>query len=289
MTKLVNRMITEREPGDIVAEVLMTLSVDPETVFWLLEGITDIKFFRPRLKPGLCLIDATGKYKLIRAMSVFNSDPRFSDLNLLGIVDNDYDWLTNYQPPDNVISTEPRDLEGLMLRANSIACVLAEYARPALVESFEANGISVIDAVVQRALFFGKIRAVNNIHNRVCLKRFKPISFFRDDWSYDQESALIRAVQLGVGESVAFLRNEMQKLPIVDDWYYVRGHDAIDILCGGLKSIFGDGRSVGAITIEPVLRQSLSDADFAKSKVYTEVNSWHVSRGMDSPYTYQAS
>ncbi|WP_256262845.1 DUF4435 domain-containing protein [Pseudomonas gingeri] len=282
-------MITDREPGDIVAEVLMTISVDPEAVFWLLEGVTDLKFFRPRVKPGLCLIDSTGKYKLIRAMDVFNSDPRFSDLNMLGIVDNDYDWLTKYQLPKNVISTEPRDLEGLMLRANSIACVLAEYAQPALVERFEANGTSIVDAVVQRALFFGKIRAVNNIHKRVCLKKFKPISFFGADWSYDQESALARAVQLGVGESVDFLRSEMQRLPDVNDWYYVRGHDAIDILCGGLKSIFGDGRSVGANAIEPLLRQSLSDAEFARSKIYTEVNSWHVSRGIETPYTYQVS
>lgn len=281
-------MIIEREPGDIVAEVLMTISADPETVFWLLEGVTDVKFFRPRLKAGLCLIDTTGKYKLIRAMDVFNADPRFSALNAIGIVDNDYDWLTNYELPNNVISTEPRDLEGLMLRANSIACVLAEYGRPTSVESFEANGTSIIDAIVERALFFGKIRAVNNINRRICLKKFKPLIFFREDWSYDQEAALSRAVQLGVCDSVELLLAEMQKLPIVNDWYYVRGHDAIDILCGGLKSVLGDGRTIGANTIEPVLRQSLSDAEFSRSKIYTEVNSWHVARGIPTPYTYEA-
>jgi hypothetical protein len=281
-------MITEREPGDIVAEVLMTISADPETVFWLLEGVTDVKFFKPRLKGGLCLIDTTGKYKLIRAMDVFNTDLRFSALNVIGIVDNDYDWLTNYELPNNVISTEPRDLEGLMLRANSIACVLAEYGRPASVESFEANGTSIIDAIVERALFFGKIRAVNNINRRVCLKKFKPLIFFREDWSYDRDSALSRAVQLGVCDSVELLLAEMQKLPIVNDWYYVRGHDAIDILCGGLKSVLGDGRPIGANAIEPVLRQSLSDAEFARSKIYTEVNSWHVARGIPTPYTYEA-
>lgn len=281
-------MITERESGDIAAEVLMTISAEPETVFWLLEGVTDIKFFRPRLKPGFCLIDTTGKYKLVRAMNIFNSDPQFSGVNVLGVVDNDYDWLTDYQLPANVISTEPRDLEGLMLRANSISCVLAEYAKPSLVESFEANGISVTDAVVERALFFGKIRAVNNINKRVCLKSFKPLTFFRSDWSYDHDWALARAVELGVCESIDLLLNEMRNLPAVDNWYYVRGHDAIDILCGGLKSIFGDGRSIGANTIEPVLRQSLSDAEFARSKLYTEVSAWHISRGIDTPYTYQA-
>lgn len=282
-------MITEREPGDIVAEVLMTISANPETVFWLLEGITDIKFFKPRLKPGLCMIDATGKYKLIRAMNAFNRDSRFANIKLLGIIDNDYDWLTGYTPPENVISTEPRDLEGLMLRANSVACILAEYGRPTSVKQFEEGGTTVIEAVLQRALFFGKIRAVNNLHDKVCLKKFKPISFFRDDWSYDQESALRRAVQLGVCESVETLINEMAKLPSVSDWHYVRGHDAIDILCGGLKSIFGDGRTIGANLIEPVLRQSLSDSEFAKSKIYSEVNTWHKSQGLETPYIYEAS
>ncbi|UVL48690.1 DUF4435 domain-containing protein [Pseudomonas moraviensis] len=280
-------MITEREPGDIVAEVLMTISADPETVFWLLEGVTDVKFFRPRLKPGLCLIDTTGKYKLIRAMKLFNEDLRFSAINVIGIVDNDYDWLTNFELPENVVSTEPRDLEGLMLRANSISCVLAEYGRPASIQSFEERGTSIIDAIVERALFFGKIRAVNNVNRRVCLKKFKPLMFFREDWSYDENSALLRAVQLGVSDSVEILMAEMQKLPVVNDWYYVRGHDAIDILCGGLKSVFGDGRLTGVNAIEPVLRQSLSDAEFARSKIYTEVNSWHVSRGIPSPYIYQ--
>lgn len=281
-------MITEREPGDIVAEVLMTLSTDPETVFWMLEGVTDIKFFKSRLKPGLCLIDSTGKYKLIRAMKVFNSDARFAGLKMLGIVDNDYDWLIDYELPENVVSTEPRDLEGLMLRANSISCVLAEYAKPSLVEAFEAKGVTVIDAVIQRALFFGKIRAVNNINARVCLKKFKPLIFFRDDWTYDESAALRKAVQLGVGASVEFILSEMQKLPVVDDWYYVRGHDAIDILCGGLLSVFGDGRSVSVSMIEPVLRQSLSDAEFSRSKIYTEVNAWHEARGLDIPYSYRA-
>ncbi|WP_225650575.1 DUF4435 domain-containing protein [Pseudomonas sp. P129] len=280
-------MITEREPGDIAAEVLMTVSTDPETVFWLLEGITDIKFFRPRVKPGLCLIDTTGKYKLLRAMDLLNSDDKFSGINILGVVDNDYDWLTNYQLPDNVVSTEPRDLEGLMLRANSISCVLAEFANPALVDAFEAKGLSVSEAIVERAIFFGKIRAVNNITKKVCLKKFKPLTFFRDDWSYDQDWALRRAVELGVCDSVEFLLEQMSQLPPVDDWYYVRGHDAIDILCGGLKSVLGRGASVGANIIEPVLRQALRDSDFAKSKIYTEVNSWHESRGMGNPYVYE--
>ncbi|NNA54812.1 DUF4435 domain-containing protein [Pseudomonas koreensis] len=280
-------MITEREPGDVIAEVLMTISGEPETMFWLLEGITDVKFFRSRLKPGLCLIDTTGKYKLIKAMKLFNEDSRFSQLKIIGIVDNDYDWLTNFELPDNVISTEPRDLEGVMLRANSIACVLAEYGVPELIKVFEEKGVSIVDAIVERALFFGKIRAVNNINKRVCLKKFKPLIFFRDDWSYDKESALLRAVQLGVSDSVEELTAKIQALPEVCDWHYVRGHDAIDILCGGLKSVFGDGRVTGVNIVEPVLRQSLSDVEFARSKIYTEVNSWYFSRGIPSPYIYQ--
>lgn len=287
--KLVNKMITERQPGDIVAEVLMTIAKKPETVFWLLEGVTDIKFFKSRVKSGLCLIDTTGKYKLIPAMKVFNSDSRFSSINIVGVVDNDYDWLTDYELPQNVISTEPRDLEGLMLRANSITCVLAEFANLSKVASFESKGVSVTDAVVEKSIFFGKIRAVNNIRNRVCLKKFKPITFFRNDWSYDHDWALQRAVELGVCDSTEILFDEMQSLPVVDDWYYVRGHDAIDILCGGLKSVFGNGGSVGANTIEPVLRQSLSDADFSKSKIYTEVSLWHKSRGIANPYLYESA
>lgn len=279
-------MITEREPGDIISEILMTLAADPETVFWLLEGVSDVKFFRSRLKSGICLVDSTGKYKVISAMQRINSDRKLAEIKLLGIVDNDYDWLTDYRLPENIISTEPRDLEGVMLRANSVACVLAEYGSAEAVMRFELQGVSIVDAVIQRSLIFGKVRAVNNLNDKVCLKKFKPLQFFNDDWSYDEEAALERAVRLGVATDVETLREKIQALPVVNDWHYVRGHDAIDILCGGLKSLFGDGRSVGVPAIEPILRQSLNDEDFAKSKIFTEVVQWHQDRGLGSPYIY---
>ncbi|CAI8941843.1 DUF4435 domain-containing protein [Pseudomonas sp. IT-P4] len=279
-------MITEREPGDIISEVLMTLAADPETIFWLLEGISDVKFFRSRLKSGICLVDSTGKYKVISTMQRINADRRLAEIKLLGIVDNDYDWLTEYRLPENIISTEPRDLEGVMLRANSVACVLAEYGNAEAVVRFERGGVSIVEAVIQRSLLFGKIRAVNNLNEKVCLKKFKPLQFFKEDWSYDEESALERAVQLGVAPNAEILREKIRDLPSVSDWYYIRGHDAIDILCGGLKSLFGDGRSVGIPAIEPILRQSLNDEDFARSKIFTEVVQWHQDRGLGSPYIY---
>jgi hypothetical protein len=282
-------MITEREPGDIVSEILMTLASDPETAFWLLEGISDVKFFRSRLKTGICLIDSTGKYKLISAMRSINVDERFAGVNLLGIVDNDYDWLTNYELPANVISTEPRDLEGVMLRANSVACVLAEFARPEAVKRFESKGVTVVDAVIQRALLFGKIRAVNNLNDRVCLKKYKPLQFFNADWSYNEAVALERAVHLGVAPTVEQLRAQIDRLPAASDWYYVRGHDAIDILCGGIMSLFGDGRQIGVPAVEPILRQSLDNQQFSRSRVFTEVVQWHQARGLESPYVYSPS
>lgn len=284
--KLEKVMITEREPGDIISEVLMTLAADPEAVFWLLEGVSDVKFFRSRLKPGIFLVDSTGKYKVISAMQRINSDEKLSKLKLLGIVDNDYDWLTAYRLPKNVISTEPRDLEGVMLRANSVACVLAEYGNAGAVARFEKQGVSIIDAVLRRSLLFGKVRAVNNLNEKVCLKKFKPMQFFNEDWSYDENAALVRAVRLGVAPSVEILRERILTLPDVSDWHYVRGHDAIDILCGGLKSIFGDGRAVGVPSIEPILRQSLNDEDFARSRLFTEVVQWHQDRGFGNPYIY---
>lgn len=279
-------MITERQPGDIISEVLMTLAADPEAIFWLLEGVSDVKFFRSRLKPGIFLVDSTGKYKVISAMQRINADEKLSRLKLLGIVDNDYDWLTDYRLPDNVISTEPRDLEGVMLRANSVACVLAEYGNADAVADFERQGVSIVDAVLRRSLLFGKIRAVNNLNEKVCLKKFKPLQFFKEDWSYDEDAALDRAVRLGVAHSVESLRERILDLPDVSHWHYVRGHDAIDILCGGLKSIFGDGRAVGVPSIEPILRQSLNDEDFARSKLFTEVVRWHQDRGFENPYIY---
>ena len=280
-----NSMI-EREPGDIIAELKMLSTTAVDCIYWIVEGVTDIKFFRPRVRRNIELINATGKYKIIPVLSKIQSDTSLSNMPILGIVDNDYDWITNIKYPDNVISTEPRDLEGILLRAEVVQSILAEYASADEVVKFEkSTGKSVMEAVLERSVLFGKIRAVNSLNRKVCLKDFKPIQFCdKACWNYDYGRMIDKAVKLGVSESKEELVEQIEKLPSAPDWHYVRGHDAIDILCGGLISIFSKGQPCSVSKIEPVMRQALSKEKFSATELYKNTYSWHRDRGYEDPF-----
>lgn len=276
-------MITARNVGDIISEINMTLAADPNSIFWLLEGVTDVKFFKPRLTGGISVIDATGKYKIIATIAKISESASLKNLPVLGVVDNDYDWLVGCAMPENIVSTEPRDLEGILLRANCINNVLAEFGNSRKVEAFERREGPIIEAVLSRSLVFGKIRAVNSLGARVCMKAFKPIQFFNKDWSYDEEMMYSKAIQLGVAGSVEELREKVLELPEANPWYYVRGHDAIDVLCGGIIAVLG-GAKVSASLIEPVLRQSLTVEQFGNTDIHKQSTQWHERRNLPYPY-----
>ncbi|MFJ3073689.1 MULTISPECIES: DUF4435 domain-containing protein [unclassified Pseudomonas] len=261
----------------------MTMAAEPKSIFWLLEGVTDIKFFKPRISGDTSLIECNGKYKLIEVIKRINSSKALQNIRAMGIVDNDYDWLTGYVLPDNIISTEPRDLEGVLLRANCIENILAEYGNANAVAQFKKLNGSVVDAVLSRAMIFGKIRAANSLTAKIKLKEFKPIQFFRNNWIYDEEAALARAVQLGVCATVEDLKAVIRNLPDAPPWHYVRGHDAVDILCGGLLSVLGPSKGVCAAQIEPILRQSFSHEDYLKTEIYRSSKLWHEQNGLDYP------
>jgi len=276
-------MIVSRDVGDIISEIQMTLAADPNAIFWLLEGVTDIKFFKPRLIDEITLIDSMGKYKVIETIKRIAASNNLKSLPVLGVVDNDYDWLNGYEAPPNVVSTEPRDLEGILLRANCVDCVLSEFGNSNAIAQFERREGPVIDAILSRALEFGKVRAVNSRGNRVCLKSLKPVQFFKNDWSYDKGRLYEKAVQLGVSSSIAELKREISNLPETNPWHYVRGHDAIDILCGGLISVLGPFKAHASL-IEPVLRQSLTSQQYKTTTIHQQSMLWHLQRNLPYPY-----
>jgi hypothetical protein len=276
-------MIVTRDVGDIISEIQMTLAADPNAIFWLLEGVTDVKFFKPRLIDSILLIDSMGKYKVIETIKRIAASNTLKGLSVLGIVDNDYDWLNGYEIPPNIVSTEPRDLEGILLRANCVNCVLAEFGNKSAIEQFERREGPVIEAILARALIFGKVRAVNSLNNRVCLKSLKPVRFFKSDWTYDKNKLFEEAVQLGVSSSIDELEMEIGNLPDTNPWHYVRGHDAIDILCGGLISILGPFKAYASL-IEPVLRQSLTSQQYQNTAIHEQSMLWHVQRNLPYPY-----
>lgn len=269
----------DKSVGVLVAEIKM-MEASYKGFYWLVEGPSDIRFFSTRKRDNVELVVCGGKKNVVGAIRALAADSVNS--RILGIVDADIDWLfPNYVRPANVITTDPRDLEGVLLRSSAYFKVLAEFADAAKVKAFEdKNQCTVLEYVLKVSMFFGKIRAVNDLNQAVSLKKYKPQGFMQKGvWLYDFEKALDVAISKGVCHTSEELKQKMELLPDVDIWNYVRGHDAVDIFAGGLISELGrNGGRVDGERLELVLRSGIDEAEFVETKLHRMIDAWHLSQ-----------
>lgn len=265
--------ITSRRGEDIATEIIM-MKQTTSGPFLIVEGPTDERFLKPRVKNSCYVAIGSGRITVERAVELLDAaSPTIR--NVLGVVDEDYDWLIGYSVQSaNIVKTDPRDLEGLLFQYNDLTPVLVEYADREACSSFERlEGRSIRDAVLARAEPFGRIRMVNALGPQVDMKKFKPIRFFGQDWTYDLDEAKRVAVTIGVSTSVPTLESQMAALQIPDLWHCARGHDLVDIFVGGLISVLG-ARSADKLGVERLLRQSLSSAQFSQSLLFSRIDGW---------------
>lgn len=269
----------DRSIGDIIAEIKMT-ETDFNGFYWLVEGPSDTRFFEHRKYSNIEIIPAGGKRNVIGVIRDLHDDPVNS--KILGIVDADIDWLIpTPQRPSNIISTDPRDLEGILLRSRSLDKLLSEYAEPKKISAFEARmGKTVREYIHDTSDFFGKIRAANDLHKGISLKKnFRPQIFIKKDkWEYDFDAALKNCVDRGVADSTESLKDLIEKLPQDKYWHYVRGHDAVNILTGGLIKEIGRGGLIDDSRIESALRIGIEDEEYKASKIYEELERWKAEK-----------
>jgi hypothetical protein len=269
-----------RSAGDVAAEIVMQ-RLNWKGAFLMVEGPTDSRFWRSR-KSDLCdLVVAHGRAQVLGAAEIIAK----SGLDgVLGVVDDDSDKLTcKPHGVANVISTEPRDLEGILLRSGALERALAEYGDSTKISAFLAvEPPSIRDALLRRAELFGKIRFVNRLRNKpVSLDALRPTRFrVKDTWTYDDIAVLAEAVRLGVSVDTATLIAEIDALPAAQPWHLCRGHDLLLILADGLKTVLGI-REVGEAPLCMCLRLAYQDAEFRTSKLYAEVSDWETE---NAPY-----
>lgn len=268
----------DKNVGVIVSEIIM-METSSKGLYWLVEGPSDIRFFEARKGPAVELIVSGGKRNVIGSIQALNTNPVSE--RMLGIVDADIDWLLLADSmPNNVISTDPRDLEGVLLRSSAYIKVLAEFSDPNKVKIFELRQkCTVLEYVRDISIKFGQIRAVNDLNNGISLRKFRPQAFMQKGaWIYDLEGAKQSAVDKGVCASVAELNAKIQSLPVVDPWNYVRGHDAVNILAGGMVCEIGRGGKVDSDRIESVLRSGIEEVEFCQTKLHRSISAWYEAK-----------
>jgi hypothetical protein len=271
--------VSEQTAGVVAAEIEL-LRMNWSGSFLVVEGVTDSKFWRTR-KNDLCdLVIAQGRRMVLNSLSILNSR---AIQGVLGIVDDDFDALLGNNPLiENVISTDPRDLEGVLLRARALEKVLAEYADANRLATFLAvEGGCIREAILRRTILFGRIRWINEVGTQANLESLKPLRFCDvATWSYDEAAIMQEAVKLHVAQTVEELSQQIGELPPADPWLVCRGHDLIDVLLGGLLGVLG-GADARRPAIESMLRSGLEGTELQSTQLYKDIRNWETT---NSPF-----
>lgn len=263
-----------RTAEDLLAEVVMA-ATNHCGPFLIVEGPTDQRFLELKVDAAVYFVQAGGKTTCISLVRLLNSDAR--SFTYLGIADEDYDWI---QPDaaDNLVLTDTRDLESILVRSTALDSVIVELGDNAKVTDFiRQSGTTIRQALLSRALFFGRVRALGFIKGTVCLDDVKPSRFCGRDWNYNEFACAEVCVNLGLAVSVDALLEEVDALTAPTDWHFARGHDLVDILIGGLIYILS-GKTYSRLQVESLLRQSMQRSEFEATSLFNRVSAWESER-----------
>ncbi len=262
-----------KDAGEVVSEVLMTRLAHRGS-FLLLEGPDDSRFWEPRVLEQRCEIVIGGcKRSVVSAVQTLDSQ---AVPGIVGLVDDDCDRLRSVSPPSpNLVYTDARDMEGLLLRSAAFSNVMAEYGDRAKIAAFEARGTNVRQALLQLALPLGRLRWLAMVLGADCnFRRLRHLDFVdKLTWRLDEESLLREIAKQGKLPAQPQLQAELARLTCDDPWQVCHGHDLVAILGIGLGHVLGH-HDPGPAKIGAVLRAGMHPNELTTLPLYQDLRAW---------------
>ena len=176
----------------IAAEIVERRSVHSGS-FLLVEGSSDVKFWHEHVSRPNCLIRSAGGKPGVRiALKRLDS---IGFTGILGLVDDDCDSLENRQfPSPNLVATDARDLECLLLRSPLLEKLVFELGDAEKIAVFEKQyGLTTREKLLANGLVFGRLRWLSKrmdwqLFDGSGPDELKPEAFMdRDKWNVDVE------------------------------------------------------------------------------------------------------
>ncbi len=269
-----------KTPGVLAAEIKIHRKTHPDPgAFLLVEGKDDVRFWKSHRDKRCELIYGEGKKNVLGALGRLERD---SVSGVLGVVDSDYDTFkasneSPSRPSRNLVVTDAHDLECVLLRSEALERVLAEHADDSKVRRFEdTNGTTVREALLERALVFGRVRLVATLWNASEVMPEIRVHRFVDEetWDVDADS-LIDAVADNSHRCRRTWKEETSKVLGEDPWFVARGHDMLEILRVGLKKVLGDmPQNIGTSALAGNLRLAMSREWLEATKLWEGMRFW---------------
>ena len=274
-----------RTQSHVVAEVKMRRT-HHDGSFLVLEGSDDLRFWMTRCHDSCRLIDGNGKNNVILGLRRLDE---IEFRGVLGVVDSNHDYLTEKPlPSTNLVATDAHDLECLLCRSSALDAVLAEFGDQEKIRRFSReHDMHVRAALLDRGLVFGRLRwAVSELDPSIGLPDIR--RFVEEKaWAVDEDGLLDETAKSSEGVDANTIRSRINALPPADPWHVVRGHDLLQLLRIGLRTILGDLPSnKGVKDIAQALRLAMPSADLHATGLWRNMRHWEHS---NEPYLVLAA
>jgi hypothetical protein len=242
----------------------------PQTSALLLEGGTDLRCFRNLIDSGKCeMYVVDGKEEVLKALADLEAS---RTPGVVAVVDADTDHLDGtLSPGANVITTETRDFEGILIRSPALEKVLNEHGIP-------IEGLAVRERALAAASPLGYLRWLTKRKDWTI--DFKPINFgaFIDGYRISCDAAaMIREVlrvNTRFGLNVVELHGEVAALidRRHDPWQVASGHDLAKIIAIALTN--NTSRSFSPKDVESDLRLAFEMVFFTNTGLHISFCAW---------------
>jgi len=266
--------ICARTPGDIVAEIKMSLAAFCG-VHLLVEGGADKSFWKLQFNQAAkCELVICGN-KTVVISSIIHLD-QLALGKILGVIDDDFDSILGISyVSKNLFSTDTHDLETMMVSSKALNNILTELGDSARISRFVASANrSVADTLVDIALVFGRLRLLNARNNwGVDFSKLSPWKYMdQGTWQLDK-AKLFTDFANQIGTTPLYVENAVTAEVSTPPWNIIQGHDAINILAIGLRSALAT-KQVSEKDLYRLFRLSYDSAMFQSTALFGKISAW---------------
>lgn len=264
-----------KNPGVIESEIMMLRAVRDVSIL-ILEGENDIRFWEPFKENGCELVNAEGKPNVLGAIQRLDAN---GHIGVLGIVDSDYDIVEGTElQSKNLLRTDCFDLECTLSRFDALRKVAVNFGDPTKVEKFESTSFrSINQEIIEKAAMIGRIRwAAFREGIRLDTNNMR-IQRFIDDLTWEFKSLdLVSSVVLN-SDDKRDLEEAITELPEHSPWLVSNGHDVIELLRLGLRSVLGNLRPhVSSNSLAAALRAAVSRDEIESTDLWKSIREWEL-------------
>lgn len=256
------------------------------TVFMLVEGNFDERFWLPRVDRRSCQVRAVGgREDALRQLRERRAEGRH---DFVAVLDADFDRLdgTLLEDPD-VVWTDLHDLECLFIASPALEKVLAARASQDKLRRFaEESSRDLREVILANAQSLGRLRWLSRReHLNLKFRKRKGDDFQylkyadfceKTMWLTDDKKLVRAVVHFNSRHELesADLLTRANALPDVDPWQVCVGHDLVGILHVGLQKKLGSDQHLSLEDLQDLLSVAFEQIHLQATAMYRALRVW---------------